>query len=131
MSSKIVKVNEVLYSIKNSLREVPSRRELRKHIAVMDEQIALLKEVNTGLTTTMKGYKVSASSNYSLRPQSPQAGPSLSVHTHRQYYFGSDGLSFRDTESSSTLFGRIRGGTRSNAGAPEGAADRTSGGAAC
>jgi hypothetical protein len=40
MNSKIVKVNEGLDSIKNSLRGVPSNRELTEHAAVMEEQLA-------------------------------------------------------------------------------------------
>jgi len=37
MNSKIQKVNEVLDSIKTSLKEVPSRRELREHATAMNE----------------------------------------------------------------------------------------------
>jgi hypothetical protein len=66
MYSNIVQVNEVLDSIKNSLREIPSRRELREHAAVVDEQIAQDREVNTKLTTAMEGYKFSDSSRYNF-----------------------------------------------------------------
>jgi hypothetical protein len=40
MNSKIVKVNEILDSIKNSLKGIPSKRELREHAAVMENQLA-------------------------------------------------------------------------------------------
>jgi len=40
MNLKTVKVNEVLNSIKDSLRGVPSKRELREHAAGMEDQLA-------------------------------------------------------------------------------------------
>jgi hypothetical protein len=91
MNSKIQKVNDVLESIKNSLKEVPSRRELREHATAMDEQLVQMQEVNTGLTTAMEGYKFSESSQFNFRI--PQAGPSTTEHPERQRYFGSDASS--------------------------------------
>jgi Zn-finger domain-containing protein len=61
MNSKIAKVNEVLGSIKSSLKEVPSRKELKDHATTMDEQLVCMQEVNTGLTTAMEGYRFSES----------------------------------------------------------------------
>jgi len=107
MNSKIQKVNEVLNSIKSSLKEVPSKRELREHAATMDKQIDQVKEVITGLTMAMEGYKFSESSRFGFHPQSAQAGPSTTVHPQSQRYFGSDASSLRDTESASTWLGRI------------------------
>jgi predicted nucleic acid-binding Zn-ribbon protein len=66
MNSKIQKVNEVLDSIKSSLKEVPSRRELREHATAMDEQLVQMQEVNMGLTTAMEGYKFSESPQYNF-----------------------------------------------------------------
>jgi hypothetical protein len=57
MGSKIEKVNCLLQSTKDSLQEVPSRKELNEHAAVMDKQIAQVQKVNTELTTTKEGYK--------------------------------------------------------------------------
>jgi hypothetical protein len=59
MNSRIHIVNEVLESIKSALKEVPSRRELREHATVMDEQLVQMQEVNTGLTTAREGIKFS------------------------------------------------------------------------
>jgi hypothetical protein len=39
MNSNIQNFNEVLDSIKSSLKEVPSRRELRQHAVAMDDEI--------------------------------------------------------------------------------------------
>jgi hypothetical protein len=120
MNSKILKVNEVLGSIKSSLKEVPSRRELREDATAMDEQLVQMREVNTGLTTAMEGYKFSESSQINF--QIPQAGPSTTIHPERQRYFGSDVSSLIDTESEVTWLGRIRGGAGSDAAAAGGAA---------
>jgi hypothetical protein len=40
MNSKIVKVNEILESIKNALKGVPTKRELREHAASMKDRLA-------------------------------------------------------------------------------------------
>jgi hypothetical protein len=74
INSKIHKVNEVLDSIKNVLKEVPSRRELREHATTMDEQIVQMQKVNKGFITAMEDYKFSESSHYNFRQQVPQAG---------------------------------------------------------
>jgi len=71
MNSKIEKVNEVLNCIKNSLKEVPSRRELRDHAVAIDEQLVQMQEVNMGLTTAMEGSKFSQSSQYDFRHPVP------------------------------------------------------------
>jgi hypothetical protein len=129
MNSKIQKVNKVLESIKTSLKEVPSRRELREHATAMDEQLVQMQEVYTGLTTAMEGYKFSESSQFNF--QIPQAGPSTTVHSERQRYFGSDASSLSDTESEVTSLGRIRGGAGSEAaGGAAGGTGGAAGGAA-
>jgi hypothetical protein len=66
MNSRIQQVNDVLDSIETSLREVASRWELREYATAMDEQLVQMKEVNTGLTTAMEGYKLSESSPYNF-----------------------------------------------------------------
>jgi len=110
MNSKIVIVNEVLSSLKNSLKDVPSRKELRQHAAAMEDQLVQSRELNTGLTTAMEGYKLSESASYGLGKQVPQAGPSTTVHPERQRYFSTDASSLTDTESEVSWFRRIRGG---------------------
>jgi len=66
MNTKVQKINKVLESIKTSLKQVPSRRELRDHATAMDEQIVQMQEVNAGLTTAMEGYKFSESAQYNF-----------------------------------------------------------------
>jgi uncharacterized protein YukE len=121
MNDKIAKVNEILGSIKNSLKEIPSKKELREHVAVMEDQLAQSRELNTGLTTAMEGYKFSESVLFAFGKEGPQAGPSTTVHPERQHYFGSNASSLRDTESEVTWLERIRGGAGSD-GAAGGAA---------
>jgi len=99
MNSKIQKVNEVLDSIENSLKDVPSKQELREHATALDEKIVQMRKVNTGLTTVTKGYKFSESSQYNFRQQVLHVGRSTTIHPNRQRYFGSDALSLRNTES--------------------------------
>jgi predicted nucleic acid-binding Zn-ribbon protein len=99
MNSKIIKVTETLESIRNSLKEVPSKRELREHAAATEDQLAQSRELNTDLTTAMEGYKFSESTPYDFRGPGLQAGPSTTVHPERQHYFGSDASSLSDTES--------------------------------
>ena len=133
MNSKIVTVNAVLNSLKNSLKDIPSSTELRQHVAAMEDQLVQSRELNTGLNPAMQGYKFSESASYGFGKQVPKAGPSTTVHPERQRYFGSDASSLRDTESEVSWFGRIRGGA-GNGGAADGsaggAADGAAGGAA-
>ena len=133
MNQKIVNVNDVLTSIKNTFKGIPSKKKLREHAAVMEDQLAQSRELNTGLTTAMEGYKFSESASYNFGRQGLQAGPSTTVHPERQRYFGSDASSLRDTESEVTWIGRIRGGAASDeaaGGAADVAAGGTAGGAA-
>jgi hypothetical protein len=137
MNSKIVRVNETLDSLKNSLKGIPSKRELREHVAFIENQLAQSRELNTCLTTAMESYKFSESASFNFGKQGPQAGPSTTVYPERQHYFGSDASGLRDTESEITWLGRIRGGAGSNGAADEaaggaagGAAGRAAGGAA-
>jgi hypothetical protein len=50
MNTKIVNVNEVLDSINNSLKGIPSKRELCEHAALMEDPLTQSRELNTGLT---------------------------------------------------------------------------------
>jgi predicted nucleic acid-binding Zn-ribbon protein len=55
VNSMIVKVNEILDTIRNSLKGSPSQRALGQHASVMEDQLARYTELNTGLTTAMEG----------------------------------------------------------------------------
>jgi hypothetical protein len=57
MNKKIDNVNKVLESIYTSMRDVPSRRELREHALHINQQVAQIQDINTGSTLAMGGYK--------------------------------------------------------------------------
>jgi chromosome segregation ATPase len=54
LSKRIDRVNKVLATITESLKGVPSKRDLRQHRATMDERLAQVEEINTALTTPME-----------------------------------------------------------------------------
>jgi len=54
LSKRIDEVNKVLATITESMKGIPSRRELRQHQATMDKKLAQVEEINTGLTTPME-----------------------------------------------------------------------------
>lgn len=64
LSKRIDEVNKVLATIKESMKSIPSKRELRQHQVAMDESLAQMAEVNTGLTTAMEQYKFSESTPF-------------------------------------------------------------------
>jgi len=128
-------VNKTLSKIRDSLKEIPSKQELRNHAVLMDEQTMKIQEVNTGLTTAMEGFKVSELSRFNFRQELPrvtpfqQVGPSTTVHPERQRYFGSDASSLRDTESEVSWLGGLRGGAGSEIAGDAGRAAGSDGGA--
>jgi len=86
-------VNNVLSKIRESLKGVPTKQELRNHAFLMEEQTMKIQEVNTGLTMAMDEFKVSETSRFHFREEVPevprvspfaQAGPSRTIHTERQ-----------------------------------------------
>ena len=122
LSNRIDEVNKVLSSITESMKTIPSKRELCQDQVVMDEKLAQVKEINTGMTPATEQYKFSESTPFEF--QQSVAGPSGTqqhVHPQRMAAFQSPSLSsLRDTESASTWMRRIRGGAGSD-GAPGGA----------
>jgi hypothetical protein len=127
LSKRIDRVNKVVATITESLKGVPSKRDLRQHQATMDERLAQVEEINTRLTTPREQYKFSESTHFEFRQNA--VGPSVThqyTHPHRQLAFLSPSVSsLRDTESEfSWNFGIIRGGAGSNgaAGGPDGGA---------
>jgi len=81
---RIDEVNKAMAAITATLKDMPSKRELRLHGQTMEAQMAQMAEVNTGLTTAMEGYKFSESSPYDFRRSSATAGPSGTQHMHPQ-----------------------------------------------
>ena len=76
INSKVESTTKVLNSIKLSLKEVPSRRELRDHVAKMEEYMSRFQTMNTGMTTAMEEFQFSQSSHIDFAHvgQTPQAG---------------------------------------------------------
>jgi len=75
-----------------SLKDIPTKRELRQHSQMMEDQLAQVEEINTELTTSMEGYKFSESAQYEFcNPAAP--GPSgtqqqlSGVHRQRRQVF--------------------------------------------
>lgn len=130
LSKRIDDVSKVLASITESLKNVPSKRELRQHQVAMDEALAQMAEVNTGLTTAMDHYKISESTPFDFRQNI--AGPSGTqpyLHLQRAAAMESPSVSsLRDTGSEYSWHARIRGGAESD-GAAGGAGDGAAGGA--
>lgn len=134
MNWKIEDVKKVLASITKSLKEVPARTELREHPVQLEDQVAQIQEVNTGLTTAMEGCEISESSWFDFRQNTAQPGLSGTVHPQRRPYFDGSVSGLRDTDSPSTWHWRIPSGAGSNSSHPgeaaRGAASGTAGGAA-
>jgi len=81
LSKRIDEVNAVLATIMDSLKTIPTKRELRQRQVMMDETLAQVAEVNTGLTTAIDQYKVSESTPMEFRRS--VAGPSgTQQHMH-------------------------------------------------
>jgi len=66
LTKKLDEVNRVMAAITDSLKDIPSKKEMRQHAQRMEDQVAQIAEINTALTTAMEGYKVSEST-----PQNP------------------------------------------------------------
>jgi predicted nucleic acid-binding Zn-ribbon protein len=64
LSKRIDEVNNILATITESMKTIPSKRELHQHQVAMDETLVQMAEVNTGLTTAMEQYKFSESTPF-------------------------------------------------------------------
>jgi len=62
-------------AITTSLKNVPSKRELRLHEQTMEAQMQQVAEMNKGFTTAMERFKVSHSSPYDVMRFLTVAGP--------------------------------------------------------
>jgi len=94
------------------LESLPTRNELSTHTKAMDETLAKIQEVSTGLTTHMETYKISESTSH--RPTSVQARPSF-THPDRRSRIedieGSESYYTQDTrEEAEERYGFLRGG---------------------
>jgi hypothetical protein len=87
ISERWVNLEDAIEGIQKSLESVPLRGDLKNHLHDVDETLAKIQEVSTGLTTPMKEYKISESTLH--RPKSMQAGPSY-THPHRRSRIGDE-----------------------------------------
>ena len=131
LSKRIDEITTVTAAITESLRNVPTKRELRQHKIAMEELLNVMTEVNTGLTTAMDQYKFSDSTP--VGGQRTVAGPSGTqpyMNPERAAAVQSPSVSIlRDTESEYSWNVRIRGGVGSREAAGDGAAGGAAGGA--
>jgi len=95
ITKRIDEVNKIFVALTKSLKNVPSTTELRLHGQTMEDQMAQVAELNTGLTTAFEGYKFSESTPFDFRRSSVTAGPSGTQHMHpqRQAAFDQQSLS--------------------------------------
>jgi len=115
ITKRIDEVNKTMVAITDAPKNVPSRRELRKHTLEMDEWVAQIQEINTGLTTALDGCKSSETTHqgvnlYAVMQASTSKQPE--VHPSRGYRVESSSYesSLQDTASAQSWTGRFRGG---------------------
>ena len=130
---EIDEVNKAMVAITTSLQSMPTKRELRQHWSLMEDQLAQPEDITTGLTTGMKAYKVSESTPFHVEPTAGPSGTQNWMHPQRMAPM--DQLSaavsrIRDTESEISWRCQLRGGAGSNGGQGGGAAGGQGSGAA-
>jgi len=115
LSKRVDEVVRTTAAITTSLKQIPTKLELRQHAQAMEEHKVQMTEVNTGLTTAMEEYKFSQSTPYNFRRPSVVAGPS---GTQRRSDFDRSPMesSLRDTGSEYSWHAQLRGGAGSNMG---------------
>jgi len=129
LTKRVDELAKVTAAITTSLKQIPTKLELRQHASAMEEHKVQMTEVNTGLTTAMEECKFSQSTPYNFRRPSIAPGPS-GVRQRPTYEKFPPESSLRDTGSEYSWHAQLRGGVRSNAGgAEDGAAGGAEGGA--
>jgi hypothetical protein len=58
-TKKIDDINRVMAALSDSIKNVPTRREMRQQAQRMEEQVAQVEEIKTGLSTTVEEFKLS------------------------------------------------------------------------
>jgi hypothetical protein len=141
VTKRIDEVNQTMAAITTMLKNIPTKRELRQHQDLMDEQLIQVEDINTRLTTAMEVYKVSELASFHSKPQAGLSGTQTYIHSHTFAAMGQLSIlvySLRDTESEISWRGLMRGeacsdGAAGRAGGVAGGADgaaRGAGGAA-
>ena len=127
LTKRVDELAKVTAAITTSLKQIPTKLELRQHASAMEEHKVQMTEVNTGLTTAMEECKFSQSTPYNFRRPSMAPGPS-GVRQQPTYERSPTESSLRDTGSEYSWHAQLRGGAGSNAGgAEDGAAGGTVG----
>jgi len=84
LTKRIDEVNKAMAGITTTLKNIPTKRELREHQDLMDDQLAQVEEINTGLTTAMEAYKVSESTPFQFEQVAEPSGTQQYVHPQRR-----------------------------------------------
>jgi len=127
LSKRVDEVVKTTAAIRTSLKQIPTKLELRQHTNAMEEHKIPMTEVNTGLTTAMAECKFSQSSLYNFRMPSVAPGPSV-ICQQPTFDRSPTESSLRDTGSEYSWHAQLRGGAGSNAGAGDGMAEGADGG---
>jgi hypothetical protein len=129
LSKRIDEVTTVVATITEKIKDIPSKRELRQMLVLMEESKNQMAEANTGLTTAFDQYKFSESSPVGMSQS--LAGPSgtqQGLHPQRAAAFYSPTVSsLGDTAREYSWPGRLRGGAGSAAGGNGAAGDGAAG----
>jgi len=126
LSKRMDEVVKTTAAITTSLKQIPTKQDLRQHLQAMEDHKVQMTEVNTGLTTAMEECKFSQSTPYNFGRANVVAGPS---GTQRRPDFDRSPTesSLRDTGSEYSWHAQLRGGAGSNAGAGDGAVEEATG----
>ena len=130
---RIDELKKAMVAIATSLKDVPSKRELRQHQSLMEDQFAPAEDINTRLTTAMEAYNVSESTPFHAETMAGPSGTQNWMHPQRiaaMDQLSASVSSLRDTESEISWRSQLRGGAGSNGGQGSGAAGRQDGRAA-
>ena len=76
LSKRVDEVVKTTAAITTSLKQIPTKLELRRHAQEMEQHKNQMTEVNTGLTTALEECKFSHSSPFNLERTGAIAGPS-------------------------------------------------------
>jgi len=126
LTKRVDEIAKATAAITTSLKQIPTKLELRQHASAMKEHKVQMTEINTGLTTVMEECKFSQSTPYNFRKPSMIPGPS-GVRQQPTYERSLSKLSLRDTGSEYSWHAQLRGGAGN---AEDGAAGGAEGGAA-
>jgi len=80
---RIDEVNKAMVAITTSLKNMPTKRELRQSQSLMEDQLAQAEDINTGLTTAMEAYKVSESTPFQAEVVAGPSGTQSWMHPQR------------------------------------------------